>query len=351
MQSPVQFPLPSPAQPTVSIIINNYNYAHFLPAAIDSALAQTYAQVEVIVVDDGSTDDSKAVIERYGDRIQAIFQPNGKQGAAFNTGFAASKGDIIIFLDSDDYLFPTTVAKVVAHWTPDIAKVHYRLQVVDLDGHPLGITLPPINQSLASGDLNQTLLSEGSYTGVSTSGNALSRQALSAVMPIPGEYRTTADDYLSNLIPFYGKVVALQESLAAYRIHTGNQWALTTITGDRFQRFVRHDLQSRVLLAGKAQELGLTLPPDFDLRFHGHLWSRMASLRLDPVDHPIPSDRPLQLIYWGMRSLWKYSSFSQTKKLAYSLWFFWVGLLPLPLAKVGITWLFVPYKRPKFINR
>jgi glycosyltransferase involved in cell wall biosynthesis len=337
--------------PVVSIVINNYNYAQFLSEAIDSALKQTYAPIEVIVVDDGSTDHSKEIIGGYGDRVIPIFQANGKQGAAFNSGFTASTGEIIIFLDSDDYLFPQAVERIVAVWQPELAKVHYRLQVVGTERDDLGVMLPPVGQTLASGELSHRLLEEGVYTGVSTSGNALSRHALEQVMPIPDAYRTTADDYLSNLIPFYGEVAAIQEPLAAYRIHNQNQWALTTVTGDRFRRFVRHDLQSRALLAQKAAELGYALPDDFDLRAHGHLWSRMSSLRLDPVDHPIPSDRPWLLIYWGMRSLWKYSKFSQPKKLAYSLWFFWVGLLPLPLAKVGITWLFVPYKRPKFISR
>ena len=70
----------------VSIIISNYNYGRFLSAAIDSALAQTYQTVEVIVVDDGSTDNSREVIESYGDRITALFQKNGKQAAALNYG-------------------------------------------------------------------------------------------------------------------------------------------------------------------------------------------------------------------------------------------------------------------------
>jgi glycosyltransferase involved in cell wall biosynthesis len=337
-------------KPVVSIIINNYNYAQFLPAAIESALNQTYSSIEVIVVDDGSTDGSGKIIRGYGDRVVPIFQANGKQGAAFNSGFAASTGEIIIFLDSDDYLFADAIERIVAVWQPELAKVHYRLQVVGTEGDALGVLLPPAGQALSSGELSHILLEEGVYTGVSTSGNALSRRALEQVMPIPDAYRTTADDYLSNLIPFYGDVVAIQEPLAAYRIHQQNQWALTTVTGDRFRRFVHHDLQSRALLANKAEELGYTLPEDFDLRAHGHLWSRMSSLRLDPVDHPIPSDRSWLLIYWGMRSLWKYSKFSQPKKLVYSLWFFWVGLLPLPLAKLGITWLFVPYKRPKFMS-
>jgi glycosyltransferase involved in cell wall biosynthesis len=93
----------------VSIIINNYNYDRFLAEAINSALNQTYPYTEVIVVDDGSTDNSRQIIAEYGDRIIPILQPNGKQASAFNNGFAHSKGEIIIFLDSDDYLYTVSM--------------------------------------------------------------------------------------------------------------------------------------------------------------------------------------------------------------------------------------------------
>ena len=88
----------------VSIIINNYNYARFLRAAIDSALGQSYASIEVLVVDDGSTDQSRAIIDSYGDRVKSILKKNGGQASALNAGFAQCQGDIVIFLDADDVL-------------------------------------------------------------------------------------------------------------------------------------------------------------------------------------------------------------------------------------------------------
>ena len=73
-------------RPLVSIVIDNFNYARFVGAAIDSALAQSYAPVEVVVVDDGSTDHSREVISSYADRVSAIFKPNGGHASAFNAG-------------------------------------------------------------------------------------------------------------------------------------------------------------------------------------------------------------------------------------------------------------------------
>lgn len=332
----------------VSIIINNYNYDRFLTEAVDSALSQSYPHTEVIVVDDGSTDNSRNIIASYGNKIIPILQENGKQAAAFNSGFAISKGEIIIFLDSDDYLFPHAVERIAAIWKPQLAKVHYRLNVVDTFSQPLGYSCPQ-GTSLSSGDVWRNLLEVGGYASTPTSGNALNRKALEQVFPIPDEYKLTSDDYLSISIPFYGEVAAIEEPLGVYRIHNSNQWALTTVTGDRFQRFVRHDLQNYSLLSEKANELGYKLPKDLEQRAIGRLWSRIISLRLDPQNHPIPSDRSLSLVYKGIRSLWKYSHFNWQKQTIYSFWFVWVGFMPVALAKPAITWLYAPHFRPKAI--
>lgn len=97
-------------QPLVSIIIPCYKQAEYLPAAIDSALAQTYAPIEVIVVNDGSPDDTEKVALSYGDRIVYVARPNGGLSAARNTGIARARGQYLKFLDSDDHLHPEQIA-------------------------------------------------------------------------------------------------------------------------------------------------------------------------------------------------------------------------------------------------
>ena len=337
--------------PLISIIINNYNYERFLAQAIDSALDQTYPKVEVIVVDDCSTDSSQKIIADCSDRIiPIIHDANGKQGAAFNSGFAKSKGDIIIFLDADDYLYRNAVEKIVEVWQPNTAKAHYRLSVVDSSGHSKGFSLPQGEQPLDTHLAGEKILSEGACNSVPTSGNALSRQAMAQVFPIPPQFNTTSDDYLSVLIPLYGKVVAIEEALGAYRIHDSNQWALVELNGGRFRRFISHDLQRCALLKEKGKALGYPVPEDLEVRAVGSVWSRLVSLRLDLDQHPIPTDRRLTLIVLGLRALWKYSEHSLKKRLLFSLWFIWVGLMPLPLAKPPIRWLFMPAERPQILQ-
>jgi len=97
-----------------SLIISTFNHARFLGAAIDSALAQTLGVVDVIVVDDGSTDDTPAVLERYAGRIRVLRQPNRGLAAARNTGLAAARGTFVSFLDADDVMAPTKLAAQLA---------------------------------------------------------------------------------------------------------------------------------------------------------------------------------------------------------------------------------------------
>lgn len=337
--------------PLVSIIINNYNYERFLPEAIDSSLRQTYPNTQVIVVDDCSTDNSRDVIASYGERIISILhQENGKQAAALNSGFSASHGEIILFLDADDYLLPTAVERIVEAWKPGFGKIHYRLQVVNTESQPLGYFIPSIGMKLAYGEVWRKLLQTSSYVSSPMSGNAYHRSTLIKVFPIPNEYKTTADDYLMISSPFYGRIINIEAPLGCYRVHNSNQWALHSVSGSRFRRFVKHDLQNFALLQQRANELEQQIPVDLERRSLGRLWSRLASLRLEPQEHPVSSDHVPKLIYWGLLALWKFSNHNLPKRIIYSMFFLWIGLMPVPLAKLGITWLYAPHLRPKAID-
>jgi len=106
--------------PKVSIIIPTYQHADFVGEAIDSALAQTYTDYEIILVDDGSTDGTREIVVAYGNQIKYIYQDNRGLPAARNTGILASKGQYLSFLDADDV------------WLPNKLK----LEVEFLDTHP-----------------------------------------------------------------------------------------------------------------------------------------------------------------------------------------------------------------------
>jgi glycosyltransferase involved in cell wall biosynthesis len=92
--------------PTVTVVVPTYNRAGLIEQAIDSVLQQTYTDFEIIVVDDGSTDDTEAVVRRYGDRVRYVWTPNGGSGHARNVGMRHARGRYFTFLDSDDLLYP-----------------------------------------------------------------------------------------------------------------------------------------------------------------------------------------------------------------------------------------------------
>ncbi len=101
------------SEPMVSVIIATYNRANTICAAVDSVLEQTYPNIELIVVDDGSTDDTAEILNRYGDKIQVVYQDNAGPAVARNRGVELSSGEIIAFLDSDDLWLPEKIEKQV----------------------------------------------------------------------------------------------------------------------------------------------------------------------------------------------------------------------------------------------
>lgn len=218
---------PSLAGPRLSIIISNYNYGRFLDRAIESALGQREVTAEVIVVDDGSTDDSRERIARWADRVTVIQKPNEGQVSAYNAGFERAQGEFIIFLDADDYLDADAGKAVVDAFGPDVVKVHFRLRLVDSEGNDLGRTIP---RKLDSGDLSGHLRERGTlYASAPGSGNAYRRSALSRLMPIAHNTvdRHGADLYTIYGISMLGNVQEVGESpLGAYRIHYSDQRAL-----------------------------------------------------------------------------------------------------------------------------
>jgi hypothetical protein len=324
--------------PLVSIIINNYNYEQFLPVAIGSALAQTYSPIEVLVVDDGSSDRSREIIASYGHQVRPLFKANGGQASTFNAGFAASQGEIVIFLDADDALMPEAVAKVISHWQHGISKLQYRLQVCDRWGQPLGLHPAP-HKPLDQGWVWPLLLRQGNYITPVTSGNAFSRQALAQILPMPEpDYRIAADGYLNTLIPFLGPVAALEAPLGLYRMHGHNLWASGQgITGERLRNFIRHDLRRFALIQEWGGKMEPTTPPiaaaELGLQDLGHLKHRLLSLRLNPHQHPLPQDSNWQLVRAGLGATWSQTQWLGWDRWRTSAWFLWVGSMPLPLVQ------------------
>ncbi|MBD2245265.1 glycosyltransferase family 2 protein [Nostoc sp. FACHB-888] len=225
-------------QPLVNILINNYNYGHFLADAINSTLAQTYAHIEVIVVDDGSTDHSREVIASYGDKIIPVLKKNGGQASAFNAGFAASRGDIICFLDADDTYKPEKVSEVVnvlknyqnSYWC------FHMLQFIDAelktlvdshyDNQPLGLVYDyDLREDMCRGRIRGKL----AFSIPATSGLCFTRSLLQQIIPMPeAEGISINDCYLQFTSLALAQGFAIAKKLSFQRVHKNNNLTRNT---------------------------------------------------------------------------------------------------------------------------
>jgi len=222
------------SSPIVSAVIPTYNRAHCLHRAVDSVLAQTCGEVEVIVVDDGSTDDTTAVVaSRYGSdpRVRLLHQPNGGVASARNAGLRAARGELVALLDSDDTWAPWKLRLQVAcmRRRPEVGMTWTDMEAVDPDGRVLSqaylrtmysayrwfptagalfrdsIPLVEIDPGLVSivgdrrfyaGDLSSAMVM-GNL--VHTSTVVLTRERLQAVGGFPEQYRAGGEDYPFHL--------------------------------------------------------------------------------------------------------------------------------------------------------
>ena len=251
------------------MVITNFNYAPYVGEAVESALNQG-PDVQVVVVDDGSTDDSPVVLAPYAEQVTLIRTANGGQGSAFNVGFGAATGDLVMLLDADDVLMAGAADRLLdaaaAH--PDAAVFLHPLVVVDGRGQPTGATLPETGVALPSGDLRQRLLTNpDDIAWQPSSGLAFRSELLRSVLPVPAEdFRICADVYLMNTVALHGPVVALAEPGAAYRDHGGNAHLRASFDADRLRATIARTDRTHAELARRGIELGL-LPTGTEPRF------------------------------------------------------------------------------------
>ena len=232
--------------PRTTVLICNYNYGHFLGAAIDSALGQSHPVDEVIVVDDGSADESSAVVAAYGSRVRWIEQAHAGQAAALQRAIDASTGDVLLLLDADDVFLPHKVATVleVLHEQPAIEWLVHPLSLADEQLRVLGIQVG----KLAPGPIEPHV---GSFAErlvtAATSGIVLRRRSAVAALPLIGSNpdavfhaRHDADALLLVRLAAGGaRGFALTEPLALYRRHRQQQFPTRGHVVELLQRQIR----------------------------------------------------------------------------------------------------------------
>lgn len=327
------------SRPLVSIVIINYNYARFLGDAISSALNQSYPAVEVIVVDDGSTDNSREIIESFGNRIESIYKQNGGQGSAINAGFLKSRGELVLFLDSDDILETDVIEQALHYWDGKATKLHYRLNVIDNAGNIIGQD-PHRDLELPVGDIRSQLILHGHYVTPPASGNIYNRQFLDSVIPIPEEtYRRAADSYLYILAPFYGDILALPRIGAKYRMHGANGFFKPRrfSTPKELEGVIQRQERCVALIEKTCKEKGLewNYSPRYTPNYN---FTKLLLLRLE---RKLDYATTFHLLGNILHAIFSDTACSLKQRISWILKMFTVAFAPLHL-----IWRIYPHTRP-----
>ncbi|MGI9068132.1 MAG: glycosyltransferase family 2 protein [Pyrinomonadaceae bacterium] len=209
--------------PRVSVIIPNYNYAHYLPLAIDSVLAQTYPNVEIVVVDDGSTDNSETVLKSYVNRIRWLRQQNQGVAMARNLGVRETRGEFVAFLDADDLWLPLKLERQVQRFfdDPELGLVHCGMEEIDHTGAHLRARVDGLEGWVAT----ELLLFKRAVILGGGSGLMVPRATFEAAEGFDTRLSTSADWDFFYRVAANHRVGFVPEPLVKYRIHTSNMHA------------------------------------------------------------------------------------------------------------------------------
>ena len=209
----------------VSVLIDTYNSGEFIEQAIESVLAQNFPpeQMEVLVVDDGSTDDTAERVRKYSDRIQYLHKSNGGQASAFNYGLKRARGEIVAFLDGDDYWLPGKLRRIVDEFrkSPEAGMVYDNFVKYDSPSGQFREGGIPGSSGFIPATANGLLHFE---MGHPTSTLAFRSSALQRLLPVPERLVVQADGHLFACVLFVAPVVYIAEPLTIFRVHTGNLW-------------------------------------------------------------------------------------------------------------------------------
>jgi glycosyltransferase involved in cell wall biosynthesis len=246
--------------PLVSVVIDTYNHEAFIAEAVTSVLQQEYqlGAIEILVIDDGSRDGTAKALSAFADRVRIVRKENGGQASALNLGVRLAKGDIIAFLDGDDWWHPRKLQTVVGYLlqNPAVGMVGHGIVEIAADGdrralRPGGL----IRFDLKSETGPTTFKRVTCFLG--TSRLTCRRSVLGRLLPIPEALVIEADEYLFTLGGAVAEVAVLDEPLSYYRLHGQNLYQFSDYDPVRVRR--KHSVVANLAdtLPNKLMALGV----------------------------------------------------------------------------------------------
>lgn len=336
----------------LSVVIPNYNYEMFVAEAIESALSIEWADLEVIVVDDGSTDSSREIISRFEKRgVKAIFQENAGPSSAANTGYLKSSGDLVLFLDSDDIVSSQLMTVISRNARDGVSKYQFQMYTIDSNGEPLGSFIPKYNGIPSSEQIRKWYEGSSAYPTPPGSGNVYTREFLEKIFPLEPNMDRASDSYTLSTAPILGDVITISEPLFGYRIHENNLAAMKKLKPEKFgidlsRAVTRSDYARRI-----AEKFGAQTKPGHWSRSLKNLQLRVASYILARKQHPIPGDGRLRII----RSAIVASTVPQGNSLKTQsiivAWVVLMALVPTSICRHLASWRYASSTRPRWMKR
>ncbi len=239
---------PSSQPPRFSVLVATYNQAEYVLETLDTVVAQTWTDYELVVVNDGSTDDTEARVAAWmrtfrrgrPNRATLCTTENLGQSAAFERGFSLCRGEYIGLLDSDDRWLPDKLAKVadLVASDPTAGMVLHPLLVIDAVGRRTGDVRPKRAQ-LSEGDLREEVRRTSRHVSPATTGVVIRADVFDQLVPMPSKgFRTAADLYLTLGACLLAPVRAIHEPLGEYRMHPSGQHVRTMLSVEGLERWV-----------------------------------------------------------------------------------------------------------------
>jgi glycosyltransferase involved in cell wall biosynthesis len=330
------------APPEFSVLVAAYNQAEWVVDTLDSVAAQTFADWELVVVDDGSTDGTAAAVRGWMDRLRAARPavravlssiPNSGQSGAMEHGFQLCRGRWIALLDSDDRWIPEKLARVAqaAAADPGAGMIVHTMYVIDEHGRRTG-DVRPRRAALSEGDLRDQIRRTTRHVAPATSAVAIRADVFAGLLPMPTKgFRTAADAYLTMGASLLAPVKAVHEPLAEYRMHPDGNHIRTMLSPEGVRRWV--ELQSVM-----ARHFGLTGVADRNSYFLRHVFA------LQKFEGGVGG----QVATFGRlaRATWTDAAFGPGEKLVFSA--FWTACLLAPRPVFRRLWRAFQLKQTGF---
>jgi glycosyltransferase involved in cell wall biosynthesis len=223
----------------VTVLIDTYNHQCFITDAIASVLRQDFpaSETEILVVDDGSTDDTTGVVRKFAPQVRLLGKINNGQASAFNMGIPEARGEIVAFLDGDDWWAPGKLTAVVEAFASnaDVGLVGHGVTEVHTDGRQRTEVPREVSRfRISSIQEAKTFRMQRGFLG--TSRMTFRKEILSRIGLVPEVLKFEADEYLFTLAGLFADVLILRESYTFYRVHGANLFQITNGNDEAIRR-------------------------------------------------------------------------------------------------------------------